>query len=130
MFKKISIIFILILYLISGFSKILNFNMTLKFLKLKFPIKLPNFLYTLSIVGVIILLTLGSLFLIYSIFTDKFKRMASYVIILFIVFTVIATLIFHWPVDKNQQIQFMKNLSIIGGFLLLLKDVSRGIKIF
>ena len=89
-----------------------------------------DFLYQLSIVGVICLLTLGSLFLIYSIYTDKFKKIASYLIILFIAFTVTATLIFHWPVDKNQQIQFMKNISIIGGFLLLLNDVSRGIKIF
>ena len=130
MLRKISIIFILILYLISGFNKLLNFNSTVNFLKLKFPIKLPYFLYQLSIVGVICLLTLGSLFLIYSIYTDKFKKIASYLIILFIAFTVTATLIFHWPVDKNQQIQFMKNISIIGGFLLLLNDVSRGIKIF
>lgn len=130
MLKNISIIFILILFLISGFNKLLNFNSTVKLLKLKFPIKLPFVFYQIAIIGVILLLTFGSMFLIYSSITDKFKKISCYVIICFILFTVTATMLFHPPTDKTQQIQFMKNISIIGAFLLLLSVTSRGINIF
>lgn len=130
MLKNISIIFILILFFISGIKKLLNFNSTVKLLKLKFPIKLPFVFYQISIVGVILLLTFGSMFLIYSSFTDKFKKISCYIVILFILFTLFATLMFHPPTDKTQQIQFMKNISIIGAFLLLLSVTSRGINIF
>lgn len=130
MLKNISIIFILILFFISGIKKLLNFNSTVKLLKLKFPIKLPFVFYQIAIVGVILLLTFGSMFLIYSSFTDKFKKISCYIVILFILFTLFATLMFHPPTDKTQQIQFMKNISIIGAFLLLLSVTSRGINIF
>jgi uncharacterized membrane protein YphA (DoxX/SURF4 family) len=130
MLKNISIIFILILFLISGFNKLLNFNSTVKLLKLKFPIKLPFVFYQIAIIGVILLLTFGSMFLIYSSITDKFKKISCYVIICFILFTVTATMLFHPPTDKTQQIQFMKNISIIGALLLLLSVASSGINIF
>jgi putative oxidoreductase len=130
MLKNISIIFILILFIISGFKKLFNFNSTAKLLKSKFPVNLPLLLHQIAIIGVIILLTIGSFFLIYSSFTDKFKKISCYIIICFIIFTVTATIMFHPPTDKTQQIQFMKNISIIGAFLLLLSVTSRGINIF
>jgi putative oxidoreductase len=34
-------------------------------------------------------------------------------------FTVIAALLFHYPVDEGQMIHFMKNIAIAGGFLVL-----------
>ena len=130
MLVKIGNIFILILYILSGIKKLFSFNSTVNALKSKFPINMPMIFYKLAIVGVIILLTIGSLFLNYSIFTEKYKKESSYVIILFIAFTIAATLLFHLPTDQAQQIQFLKNLSIIGGFILLLSITSRGIKIF
>jgi hypothetical protein len=80
---------------------------------------MPIIFYKLEIIGVIVLLIIGSLFLNYSIFTEKYKKESSYIIILFIAFTIAATLLFHLPTDKTQQIQFFKNVSIIVGFILL-----------
>jgi putative oxidoreductase len=34
-------------------------------------------------------------------------------------FTVVAALLFHYPVDEGQMIHFMKNIAIAGGFLVL-----------
>ena len=34
-------------------------------------------------------------------------------------FTLVAALLFHFPVDQGQMIHFMKNIAITGGFLVL-----------
>jgi uncharacterized membrane protein YphA (DoxX/SURF4 family) len=42
-----------------------------------------------------------------------------------ILFTVLATLAYHFPTDPAQQIPFMKNLSIIGGLILLAREYAQ-----
>lgn len=125
MFKKIGIILFLILYLLSGFNKALNFIPTVELTQTKFPIKLPLWFFKLTIVGVIILLTIGSLLLIVNTFTNKFNKLAFYTTICMILFTIMATLMFHYPPVGADKYHFQKNLSIIGGFFIILGDFYR-----
>jgi uncharacterized membrane protein YphA (DoxX/SURF4 family) len=80
---------------------------------------LVSLIYNTAITGVIGLLTLGSLLILYSLYTSKYKEYAYVATIGLAVFTVMTILIFHFPTNPSETISFTKNLSIFGGLMLL-----------
>ena len=80
---------------------------------------LVSFIYDAAITGVIGLLTLGSLLILYSLYTNKYQEYAYVATIGLVVFTAMTILIFHFPTNKSETISFTKNLSIFGGLMLL-----------
>jgi uncharacterized membrane protein YphA (DoxX/SURF4 family) len=80
---------------------------------------LVSFIYDLTIVGVIGLLTFGSLLILYSLYTSKHEEYAYIATIGLAVFTAMTILIFHFPTNPSEMISFTKNLSIFGGLMLL-----------
>ena len=123
-------IMILLMFILSGISKIKGFDKVSKGLMKRFPIKLPLFFFKLSLVGVIILLLGGSSFILYSLFANKFRKIASYIIMLLIVFTIAATLLYHFPKPNNRNIPFWSNVTITGGFVLMLNSFIVDGKLF
>lgn len=123
-FLKIFGVFLLnLIYILSGLNKIFNFKKTVDKIKDKFIFnKLPYWFSQFSIIIVILIWTLGSILLLYSTFY-KIKIISIILNLLFSILTFIITLYFHNPIiDKSQNIQFLKNMSIIGGFVNLLSD--------
>lgn len=108
---------ILITYIFfqAGINKIMDFSNTVNGLKDKvtFTKHIP-LLPSVIIVGVILLEIFAPLNIIYSAFTNKQKQVAKASCYALIVFTIIATLIYH-PTN------FASNLSVIGGLILLSK---------
>jgi hypothetical protein len=80
--------------------------------------------YDAAIVGVIGLLTFGSLLILYSLYTNKYQEYAYIATIGLAVFTAMTILIFHFPTNKSETISFTKNLSIFGGLMLLSQRFS------
>jgi putative oxidoreductase len=120
--KLIGIILLLIIYLISGINKIFNFNNTVLKIKDMFLFnKLPLIFSKLSIIIVIITWIIGSITLIYSFYKEK-RNLGIFFSCLIIILTTIITFYFHNPFDKTQTINFLKNLSIVGGFTYFLGD--------
>jgi uncharacterized membrane protein YphA (DoxX/SURF4 family) len=111
---------ILVLYIYSGYEKILDLNKTAESLHSKLNI-LPMNLCIIAIIGVIILELFGSLFIIYSVYNNTNKKEVYYTIIAFILFNIMATLLYHYPNNHKQLMNFLKNLSITGGFVFLLE---------
>ena len=70
-------------------------------------------LNTFILIGAILLLLVGSITIVLGYFT----RAGA---ILLLVFLIPTTLIFHGADDPGQKIQFMKNVSMFGGLLILL----------
>ena len=123
--KYIGSICLLILFISSGVNKFINFNSTVTgLLKKTFFNIMPKIVAQLAIVFAIVLLIFGSITLLYIIYNKKenvWKVMYTFIIYAFIIFTILATLLYHnFYIDPSQKIHFMKNLAIIGGFLLLL----------
>jgi uncharacterized membrane protein YphA (DoxX/SURF4 family) len=69
---------------------------------------------------VIILQIFGSAIILYSAYTNEYRQNAYYSVVAFIIFNIVATLIFHFPPVGEEYYNFLKNLSITGGFILLL----------
>lgn len=110
---------LLILYIHSGYEKTIDTTKTAKYLQRKLPMLSTN-ICIFGIILVIILEVFGSLFVLYSAYTGKYKKEAYYTVIAFIFFNIVVTYIFHNPYEKGEFLNFMKNLSITGGFILLL----------
>ena len=108
---------LLIMYFLSGFDKITNFDNISKGLKNK--ISFPIIFCKLSIILVIILEICAPVLIIYSLVYGKYTYYSYIATNLLIAFTIFATILYHSPTQPNQYYYFMKNLSIIGGLLLL-----------
>lgn len=101
-------VLIALIFVLSGFGKIMNFNGTLGFMQ---SVGIPFTAFALVIVIAIELL--GGIFLILGLKT-------KWVTGILIIYTAIAALIFHTNfADQNQMAHFMKNLAIIGGLILI-----------
>jgi uncharacterized membrane protein YphA (DoxX/SURF4 family) len=92
------------------FKKYLNQNFSKAFISL---------IYNAAIIGVIGLLTLGSVVILYALYANSYKEYAYTATIGLAAFTAMTILIFHFPTNKAEVISFTKNLSILGGLMLL-----------
>lgn len=114
-------ILLLLTFFLSGISKIKNFKGTVSgFKNIFFLKKMPNFIYNLIIFSVIILEILGPIIIIYNSQTYNLPELSYYSSISLAIFTLLATYLYHNPMtQKGQFYYFMKNVSIIGGLLIL-----------
>ena len=104
-------VLLVLIFLMSGTGKIGNFEGTAQYMA-KFGMPLPAFF----LFGAIIFEVVGSI----SILLGYFTRFGAILILFFLIPT---TLIFHGQLgDPGQKIQFMKNLSMFGGLLVLLSS--------
>ena len=111
---------ILIMYILAGINKATNFESTVNGFKKVFFIKnLPKGFYKLTILLVIILEIFAPLTILYSLKTDKYNYMANLSSISLAIFTILATLIYHFPPVGSEYYSFMKNLTATGSLLLL-----------
>ena len=102
MYNKIGIILFLAMYVLSGVNKAFKFMPTVKLTQSKFPIKFPLWFFQLAIVGVVLVLTIGSGLMMYSTYTNKLRKYSYYTSIPDN-FTIMATM-FHPPFGKGNII--------------------------
>lgn len=103
-------ILLALLFIISGFGKITGWDGTAGYMASKGMPMVPVFLaLTIAMeLGGGVLLAIG------------FK--ARWVAAAFALFLIPVTFIFHSPGDATQQINFLKNLSIMGGMLMVIAN--------
>ena len=115
----IASLFITLLFFLSGFNKIKDFNQVTKGFVNK--TKIPLFLAKIVILGVILLEIIAPLIItLYS--YNLNKSLYTYTklsLIGLIIFTILATLIYHFPPVGSNYYSFTSNLSTIGGLILL-----------
>lgn len=80
---------------------------------------LPKVFYKLIISLEILLEILAPIVIIWSILTATHKLYAYYSTVTLALFTILATLIYHFPPYGIQHNAFMKNLTATGALLLL-----------
>lgn len=113
------------MFIISGINKIFNFNGAVDNLKQKIQYELSDNLYKLAIVIVILLEIIAPILVINYSINGKYKRESYYSVIGLIIFTILATIIYHFPDFTNyrKSIAFWANVSLLGGLLLLAKHI-------
>ena len=115
----IATIYITLLFFVSGFHKIKDFMNVVKGFMSKTSI--PLSLAKIIIIGAILLEIAAPLIIaLYSYNANpKLYIYAKLSILGLIIFTILATLIYHFPPIGSNYYSFMSNLSTLGGLLLL-----------
>jgi uncharacterized membrane protein YphA (DoxX/SURF4 family) len=119
--SKISPILLTAMFFLSGINKINKFTKTVDNFKSKMNIN--ENINKIIIVSVVILEILAPIIIVYYYTTGKFKQFSNYAVYGLIIFTILATLLYH-PLNINdyfKSIPFWANISLIGGLLLLIK---------
>ncbi len=102
-------ILLVLIFVQSGIGKIGNFEGTAQYMA-KSGMPLTHFF----LVGAIFLELVGSI----TVLSGYYARLGAFMLLIFLIPT---TLIFHTNfADRMQMIQFMKNVSMFGGCLILL----------
>ena len=105
---------------LSGINKAMNFSETVKgFHNMFFLKNMPTIFYNLVISGVVLLEILAPIVIMFSLYTNNYTEYAYYSSIGLAIFTILATLIYHFPTKGGQYYAFMKNLTATGSLLLL-----------
>tara|TARA_B100001287_G_scaffold275319_1_gene282630 strand:+ start:623 stop:994 length:372 start_codon:yes stop_codon:yes gene_type:complete len=111
---------IVLMYFLAGINKARNFSGTVSgFKNMFFLKKLPNIFYQIAIIMVIILEIVAPIIILYSLQTNMYNDLAYYSSVGLAVFTVLATLIYHFPPVGGEYYAFMKNLTATGSLMLL-----------
>ncbi len=109
LYSLIGRILLSLIFILSGLTKVGNFQNTVQYMELHGMPAAPFFLY-----GAITAEVIGGLMLALGYKT----RFGIYMLLTFLI---PATIIFHGKIgDKTQMVHFLKNLSIFGGLIFML----------
>jgi len=114
---------IVVMFFVSGVNKINTFDGTAESLRQKLGYEIP---YRIVIAAVIALEIIAPCLILYYAVTGKRKVEAYYSAIALIIFTVWATLIYHFPDFSNykKSLAFWANVSLVGGLWLMAKTIK------
>ena len=130
------------MFVLSGIDKLKNLTKVSQGLKkrvvnglqgLGVPlINLPSWFYKLSILGAALLQLVGSIIIILSTtnLLNKYmsvknkKLLGNALCIAIVIFTILATLLYHFPPKGSHYYAFISNVTTVGGFLLLGHTIS------
>ena len=114
--QTIGIILFFIMFIYSGYNKIINFEKKTETLEQK--TKLPHEINIIGMIGVIILEIIGSILIIYYfLYGQLSKGIIKNILKVYFAFMIIVTFLYHPPTDK--LIPFLSNVTTFGGFLLI-----------
>lgn len=116
-------VFLLSMFVLSGINKTYSFSATCESLQKKIQFDMPTLFYNIIILIVILIEIVAPLIILYYFATNKYKKHAYNASISLIVFTILATIIYHPPnfSNYNKSIPFWANISLLGGLLFLSK---------
>jgi len=123
---KVSFTLIVLMFLMSGINKVYTFDTVVGGLKQKIQYDLPIVFYNIVIAIVILLEIIAPIIIINYAVTGSNKQWAYYSTIGLILFTILATIIYHFPSCSTYTkcIPFWANISLIGGLSLLAKNIQ------
>lgn len=116
---------IVLMFLLSGLDKTNAIPEVANGLKKRVNLDVPDIIYTMAIILIIALQVVASLILLYSAYTGEHKELAYYSALSLAGFTVLATLIYHFPPNGKEYYKFLSNVAVLGGLLLLADNLRK-----
>lgn len=121
----VSAVLINLLFFAAGIRKIGKFPVTVGGFMKRMPNFFPLWMGKLIIVAVIVLEVVAPLVIVYSFKTKKYTNQAYVATMALFSFTVLATLLYHFPPTGSAYYPFMSNMATIGGLLCLAQHLSK-----
>lgn len=121
----IALVFLLFVYFYAGIKKLFTITPTTDSItSLPFFNMLPRVVSLAATLGTIAIEIIAPVLIITALFAPEFNAYYKPSIYSLIIFTVIASLFYHPPTDPSQRTSFLKNLGLIGGFILSLDIIN------
>lgn len=118
---------LVILFFLSGFDKINNVSKLADGLKNKVNLNINIDLYKLAIIIVILLEIFAPIIIMYSVGYKKYYKYSYYSTIGLILFTILATFLYHFPATGKNYYSFMNHVALVGGLMLLAEKFKNNI---
>ena len=137
MFELFFTICIVLMYFLAGVNKMMNFTKTVKSFSEKIRNKISNLpefsekfsfkslpypIYQFIIAMVVLIEIIAPLIIVIATYSNKYQKLAHYACISLAIFTVLATLLYHFPPNGSHYYHFMKNLTAFGSLMVLSKQ--------
>ena len=106
------------MFFVSGLDKLFNLNKVAAGLQSRLPIQVPFVLFVIAILGAAVLEIAAPSVMVYSAYTGRERQLARGGATALALFTVLATLIYHWPPSGKNYYPAISNLTAVGGLLL------------
>ena len=122
MILYIIVVLLTIMFFLSSFQKIGNFEKVSNDLQTQVSKKLfdiPLDLARLGIVCAILIQFFCPLIILYSVYDKRYKIYGAIASLILAIFTVFATYFFHFPPTGQHYYAFMSNITTVGGLSLL-----------
>ena len=122
MIKTIQAVMLTLIFFIAGINKVLNFKGVVNDFNSRLAF-LPKILAQIIILAVIVIEIVCPAIVVYSFNSNKVKLLAQVAVIILIGFTILATLLYHLPINVSQIIKFLSNTALLGGLWLLIEQI-------
>lgn len=113
------------MFFTSGIDKVLHFPKVVAGLEKRFPIDLPYTMHQLMIIIVILIELMAPIIILLTILKPKYKQYGVFACYSLIMFTILATLLYHFPPKGIQWYPFTSNITTIGGLFALAMLLAR-----
>lgn len=116
------VVLLTIMFFLSSFQKIGNFNKVSDDLRDKVSKKLINIPLNLARLGIVCAIMIQffcPLIIIYSVYNKRYRIYGSIASLVLVFFTILATYFFHFPPRGQHYYAFMSNITTVGGLSLL-----------
>lgn len=110
---------ITIMFFVSGIDKIVNLRKVATGLENRITLKFPFKLILFAILLAGLLEIVAPSIMMFSSITQKFPLVASLASVSLALFTILATLVYHFPPFGAKYYPFMSNITTTGALLLL-----------
>lgn len=130
MIKYLITFLLIIMFFLSSFSKIVNYPNVVKGFGKRFSkqlFKMPEIFYMMSVVFAILIQFFCPLIIMYSVYNKKYKEYGYYACLTLILFTILATYLYHFPPYGKEYYPFVSNVTTIGGLSLLAYVLKYGL---
>lgn len=110
------------MFFVSGLDKLFNYSKVVNGLNNRLGSSMPFTIYKLLIILAILIELICPIIIFYSslVRNKKNDRYAMFASMMLIVFTIFATLFYHFPpTTSSKYYPFMSNLSLVGGLSLM-----------
>ena len=130
MIKYLITFLLTIMYFLSSFSKIKNYSSVVEGFGKRFSkqlFEMPHIFYMMSVVVAILIEFFCPLIIMYSVYDKKYKEYGYYACLTLILFTILATYLYHFPPFGKEYYPFVSNTTAIGGLSLLAYVLKYGL---
>ena len=122
MIMYIIVVLLTIMFFLSSFQKIGNFEKVSNDLQTQVSKKLFDIPLNLARVGIVCAILIQffcPLIILYSVYNKRYKIYGAIASLILAIFTVLATYFFHFPPTGQHYYAFMSNVTTVGGLSLL-----------